>query len=473
MSIGILVTSDPGITNYVRQHLLLPASDGKSNEPTLWARSTDGSRGKANKWSCAGTLSQVLKSLSPTAREEKVIRIGAVAITPTNARDLLKTPYWSGTVAQRAIDAPDVGTQGYDDLEAALTDLVNRMCSGDDTLATMVEGTLHGAIGPVLNIDPGTADPTTVDAVIEIPPVNVAACKAAWVPDKSFDTGYVHRKINKVKDYDLFDFALAQQMNVLLAGPTGPGKTTAAIAYAASRQVPVAMISGTVALEPSQLFGKWIIAADGTMEWVDGLVTEIVRHGGVLVLDEVNFIPARIATVLFPLLAKTRIMTLLDHQSETIKAHPNLLIVATMNPGYKGTATLNQAFQNRFAVQIPWGYDPVVEKSLGIYAEVATLAKQLRDAHDKGEFTTPIPTNALQDLQRVAAKFGADFALANFAARFDQDEQGPLKVVIDTHRVDLRRVLHAEDEAQESGSPDLLQGNAILEQLIQAATTSV
>jgi MoxR-like ATPase len=64
----------------------------------------------------------------------------------------------------------------------------------------------------------------------------------------------------------------------------------------------MATISGNASMEPSQMTGKF--APDGEWfgyVWIDGPVTDVVRNGGVLLLDEVNFINPKIYTNLYSL----------------------------------------------------------------------------------------------------------------------------------------------------------------------------
>jgi Holliday junction resolvasome RuvABC ATP-dependent DNA helicase subunit len=200
----------------------------------------------------------------------------------------------------------------------------------------------------------------------------------------------------------------------------------------------MATVSGNAALEPSQLIGKYIPDGNGGFMWIDGPVTDVVRNGGVLCLDEVNFISPKIYTVLYSLLDARRALILLDHKGETIEAHPDLTIFATMNPSYIGTTPLNFAFRNRFAIQIPWDYDDKVEAKLVKSQAILNVAKQLRNEAAKGEFETPISTNMLMEFERFITTFNYEFAVSNFVAHFDEEEQDKVRLVMTTHEYNIQ-----------------------------------
>jgi nitric oxide reductase NorQ protein len=266
--------------------------------------------------------------------------------------------------------------------------------------------------------------------------------RLASVPDISYFKNYISRQVVPgLSEFDIFDNALEKNHNVLIEGPTGPGKTSAALAYAAKRNMHFYAVASNIGVEPSQLFGKLIPNDDGNFAWVDGPVTDIVRYGGVLLINEVNFIPDRVATVLFGLLDKRRSVTLLDHKGEVIEAHPDLLILADMNPEYEGTRPLNKAFRNRFAIQLWWDYDPAVEAKLVRSKELRTMAEKFRNAQKAGDYETPCSTNMLIEFETFMGDMGWAFAKMNFVNHFAQDERGAASQVIDTFRAGLERDL--------------------------------
>jgi MoxR-like ATPase len=259
----------------------------------------------------------------------------------------------------------------------------------------------------------------------------------AYVPDKVVDTEYVHRSIHRVKDYDLLDHCQSEGINVLLQGPTGSGKTHLGAAYAANRGLLYYSLPCDVSIDPSALFGKLMPADEiGKFEWIDGPVTQIVRSGGILNISEVNFMPARIASSLYPLLDSRRYIPLIGHKGEVVRAHPDLLIIADMNPNYRGTQGLNEAFKNRFPIVLDWGYDRTVENKLVNVPPLVEIAYKVRS---KDDIRTPVSTNMLLEFVRFTDKFGIMFAIENFSMKFEPSEQQAVKQIIDVASVEIER----------------------------------
>jgi hypothetical protein len=274
---------------------------------------------------------------------------------------------------------------------------------------------------------------STANNLDELPRVALAS-----IPPMDRAKAYISRDIVGIQDLEVYDKARANKFDVLIYGPTGPGKTSSVVAWAASRKLRMATVSGNAALEPSQLIGKYIPDGKGGFVWIDGPVTDVVRNGGVLCLDEVNFISPKIYTVLYSLLDDRRCLILLDHMGETVEAHPDLTIFATMNPNYIGTTPLNFAFRNRYVVQIPWDYDDKVEDKLVKSQALKVLKNQLRAEANKGEFETPISTNMLMEFEKLVKVFSFEFAVENFIAHFELEEQDKVRLVFTTHEYNLK-----------------------------------
>jgi MoxR-like ATPase len=244
----------------------------------------------------------------------------------------------------------------------------------------------------------------------------------AFVPDESYAKNYVHRAEKGVGDFQLLQYAMDNGINILFRGHTGSGKTMLPMAFAAENKLAFYSVPCDVSMEPSALFGRWIPTGDpeSPHEWIDGPVTELVRHGGVLNLSEVNLMSPRITGSLFPLLDHRRCIPLMYHRGEIVRAHKDLLIVADMNPNYQGTQKLNQAFENRFPIKKDWGYNTAVEKELVKVEELRDLVDRIRN---DPKYRTPVSTNSMMDFVKFANDLGLDFAIENFAAPFMDAER--------------------------------------------------
>jgi hypothetical protein len=259
----------------------------------------------------------------------------------------------------------------------------------------------------------------------------------SFVPDPSYAKRYKNRKVHGIADFDLMDYCMKNRKNLLMRGDTGAGKTMMPMAYAAKNGIPYYSIPCDVAIDTTSLFGK-MMPTDvvGKFEWTDGPVTELVRHGGILNISEVNFMPPKISAALYQLLDGRRSLTLLQHKGEVIKAHPRLLIVADMNPKYRGTVELNVAFANRWNVKVDWGYDSQVESSLVSSPALLKIVQQIRK---NDQVKTPVGTNAMEEFMQLAPDLGYDFAVQNFVGIFDTTERDAIFKVFQVNEMALKK----------------------------------
>jgi nitric oxide reductase NorQ protein/cobaltochelatase CobS len=272
----------------------------------------------------------------------------------------------------------------------------------------------------------------------------------AFVPEKTLADRYVHRQVYGVEDFKLLDTARRNHDNVLLMGDTGSGKTMVGAAYAAKNGDWYYSLPCDVSVDPTALFGKMSPTEEAARYgWIDGPVTQIVRTGGVLNISEVNFMPPRIAASLYPLLDGRRYVPLLGHKGEVVHAHPSLLVIADMNPNYRGTIELNDAFRNRFPHKVAWGYDTEVEKSLVKSAELREVTRKLRAMGS--EIATPVSTNLLMEFERMAvdADLSFDYAVANFVMAFRSSERDAVSNVFDMSKVRIQQELGLSGNEEE------------------------
>lgn len=431
MEIAVFTESyEPSMGAKRRQILMSPHEGGVR----IWSRMTDGSKGPHNKWEDA----HVDQFVNMIDSNEQLTRTPVgVYVTAADEKAIADKGYSPvlGTKAcnQHAKADPNTDTTPFLD---KLYELYDQTLIGDDTLETYVIDNRRqaGATVPlVVPVPTQTMDNTSVSSGGKVFSVNLAT-----VPRKELAERYVHRKVWGVEDFKVYDHARAEGINVLIYGPTGPGKTTSVEAWAAERGLRMASISGNASMEPSQMTGKFVSDGEGAFMWIDGPVTDVVRNGGVLLLDEVNFINPKIYTNLYSLTDGRRNIILLDHHGETIEAHPDLTIFATMNPDYIGTTPLNFAFRNRFDIQIPWDYDDAVEEKLIGSKALRILMKQLRVEAAKGQYETPISTNMGMEFTKLVDDLGYEFAAENFIAHFSTDEQASVRMVFQTHEYNIK-----------------------------------
>jgi MoxR-like ATPase len=253
---------------------------------------------------------------------------------------------------------------------------------------------------------------------------------ASLIPNPRLAEAYVHRTILGREDFDLLDYAMAQQENVMLTGPTGSSKTSVFRAYAAARGLPFALVECNAAMDPGTVLGRTTISPEGGVGWVDGDWTLITRYGGVGLIDEINLAHPRITAAFHQLLAVTRRMSI-PEAGETVIAgrggtgeRQPTLFGAALNPlRYQGTMRLSEALNNRFAIQEDWGYDRTVEETLVASSRLLDVAYNIRSL---GEIRTPLSTNALMEFERHAEHLGYDLAVHLLVNRFAEEERAPV-----------------------------------------------
>jgi len=250
------------------------------------------------------------------------------------------------------------------------------------------------------------------------------------IPEDLFREEYVSRVIHGVRDVDLLRYAKAARDNLMLFGPTGPGKTSLILAYAATDQIPLVTVQCNGAIDPQTFWGG-VSDVDGRLMWQDSEITKVVREGGVLYLDEVNFLPPKVAATFHGLLDKRRQITLLEKGNEVIKAHDDLQIVVAYNPDYEGTRPLNAAFKNRFSLKLRFDYDEAVERELICLPVMLQLASKLRMAQRNGDLETPVSTNMLIEFEEIAVDLSYAFAVDNFLNAFGEEERQPVTEAFD------------------------------------------
>ena len=183
---------------------------------------------------------------------------------------------------------------------------------------------------------------------------------------------------------ELFAAAAAQNLPVLLKGPTGCGKTRFVAHMAAKLGRPLYTVACHDDLSAADLIGRYLLKGGETV-WVDGPLTRAVREGAICYLDEVVEARKDVTVVLHPLTDDRRILPV-DRTGEEIEAAPGFLLVASYNPGYQNILkTLKPSTRQRF-VSLEFTFPrpeheiPVVARESGLDRDrVTALEGQVRD----------------------------------------------------------------------------------------------
>lgn len=434
MSVSVLVVSNATLEGEPAQaQTILFPNNGEVN---IYHRITNGSKGRGQAWrkTSLNDLPLDLITHDPCATlitERDRVMIGLGSITNLGIKAL-----YSLETAQNA-----TGETSHRDMASKCLDMI---INGDQALSNYLTDKRR-ANGVIITPIATPTEPTQIaevsikDRVIEIPnTADKQLLEMVSVPDIKWSKQYINRRIEGVTDFEIYDYARANNLNILIEGHAGSGKTMSVQAYASSRSLRYFNVACHVGIEPSHLVGRWIPTADGHFKWQDGAVTELVRNGGVLLFNEINFMPERISTFIFSLLDYRREIQIMENGGELIKAHPNLLIVGDMNPNYRGTRPLNQAFADRFSVRLDFPYDKAIEAKLIKNKSLIELANQLREQYTNKAISTPISTRSLVAFLENAKQFGLDFASYSYINTFHGDtERSAVRLVLETHRENI------------------------------------
>lgn len=290
-------------------------------------------------------------------------------------------------------------------------------------------------------------------------------------PARSWYETYIPRTLaGGQKDIDVFDRACALQKWTVLFGPTGAGKTLVGLAVAAKRGSRYASINFHGGISSDNLIGRWVPAAgtglptieklrakfkDDTnlvnayihkyrinYRWVDGVLTDFFRNGGVLDLAEINMAPPAVSAFLFQMLDDRCQIVLDDKDGEVVRAHKDFWLLANFNEGYAGTEELNDALLSRFPVKFFWGYSDEVENQLITNKAVLAIGRKLRAS---GEVNKDVGTRDLRDFQENVGLFGSALAQEMFVSGFDATERAPVREV-------CKMEFSKEEEAQKKAA---------------------
>ena len=233
---------------------------------------------------------------------------------------------------------------------------------------------------------------------------------ALVIPTKDQISWYIPRVFNGVDEFDVYEHARKTRKPILSEGHAGTGKTSSAVNYAYLKQIGISIQSCSAGLQLSDMIGKTTILPSGEAGWIDGELTKALRHGGIYVLDEINFAQPKVLQR-FQDVATNFKLTLNENNGETIYAHPDFILVATYNDGYRHTNSINEAVLDRYRIKLEFDYNYEIESQIVKLPTLLNLAKQMRNDAISGIYSTPVSLRMLKAFQELALDLNYDFAV--------------------------------------------------------------
>ena len=442
---AVLITAQSEQSDYLRQHLVVALNN---SDVRIWSRLTNGGRGATNSWNTS--VSDVLTQFGNELIVGEILSsplspVDEVALNNNERPEILFQKLTKQFALRHKSISQRTVADVWNELETIIATDTNALSKyrsdgrvDKNATTTKLQPVVNTPVVPIQIVRTNTSNEVTSTTTI--------GNNVSFIPTLEIVSGYVPRQFHNVNEETIYDVALKNKINVLIEGEAGTGKTTSALRYSALKQLPFYSVSSNVGAEPSQLFGKYVPDGNGGFVWQDGGVTQLVRHGGVLLLNEINFLPAKVATVLMGLLDDRRQITLLDHKGEVINAHENLLVIADYNNGYRGTHQLNEAFADRFGIKLVFEYDTEIEKKFIPSKSLLELANKMRADSLVGTYETPISTRLLKNFVELVKVFNYDFAVDNFLNSFNDEERSSVKLLLEAYRYNIATELGVQVE---------------------------
>jgi len=207
---------------------------------------------------------------------------------------------------------------------------------------------------------------------------------------------------------EVFNHVNELKLPLLLKGPTGSGKSRFVEYMANELDKKLITVSCHEETSSTDLIGRFIIKGAETI-WIDGPLTMAVKHGYILYLDEIAEARPDVIVAIHSLTDHRREL-FIDKLGETVRAHPDFLLVASFNPGYqKGFKELKPSTRQRF-VALSFSYPPpkveaeILVAETGVQKEVAqklvAIGNKIRNLTELG-LTETVSTRLLVDAAKL------------------------------------------------------------------------
>lgn len=209
---------------------------------------------------------------------------------------------------------------------------------------------------------------------------------AALVPDVADAelVGYVPQK----EQLEQLVFSWENNEKVLISGPTGSGKSSM-VKFACQKLLrPFVRVNMNGDIESSALFGQLVVEGGGTV-WKDGAVTEAIKFGGVVCIDEWEVSPPEITMSMQSVLERGGVLFLKEKPGTSydkmVQPHKDTRFVFCGNTvgqgddtgNFAGTNVQNTATIDRFDTAIFLDYLTQAHEAAIITSKVPELDEKI------------------------------------------------------------------------------------------------
>lgn len=146
----------------------------------------------------------------------------------------------------------------------------------------------------------------------------------------------------------MLDLVLPRVRRALMYGPPSTGKTFAACRSAETLGDELFVITMTDQTPMAELRGHFV-PKGGNFEFMYGNALRPFKYGGLLVINEIDEAGADALAFLVALLDDPAVAKITLPTGETVKAHPNFRVIASMNGHY---TELHERLQSRFPEKV-------------------------------------------------------------------------------------------------------------------------
>jgi nitric oxide reductase NorQ protein len=267
-------------------------------------------------------------------------------------------------------------------------------------------------------------------------------------------------------EIDIFEQAWAEQIPLLLKGPTGCGKTRFVeyMAWHLGQKIvrmnrnedkieadvrdfksgagALYTVSCHEDLTARDLTGRYIMKG-GEALWVDGPATMAVKEGAILYLDEIVEARKDVAVAIHPLTDYRRFLPI-ESLGIQLEAPKNFMVVVSYNPGYQSIRkNLKPSTKQRF-VALDFDYPPaeketqIVAKESGVDASVSRqlvlLGNDIRNITnidlEEGVSTRSLVYAAKLIRRGISAKRACSISIAQ-SITDEKEEIAAIEIIID------------------------------------------